>query len=792
MVSQVRKFRNTLITKGLDLVRSPLQRNGYALVFNSATTSALGMLYWAVAARSYSTDAVGLNSAAISAMMFLANISQFSLSDVLNRFIGGAGRRTPKLILLSYLFSVITGLVVASIFILGLNFWTPALGFLKATPATAIWFILAVAMWCVFVLQDSALVGLRQATWVPPENIFYSVIKIILLIIFAGSAWTIGLFTSWTMPLLLLILPVNFLIFRRLVPIHVKASIGKEEEDLSLRHITRFVAGNHASSLVWFATVNIMPLMILQLAGPTANAHFYLPWEIAYTLYLIAKNMGMSLTAEAANDRSRLGQFSYQTLIHTSMFLIPLIFAVVIGAPLILLIFGKSYAAEGVTLLRLMALSAIPNIVTQLYMSIARVQRRVGSLMIVLTSLCGMALGLSYLLVPRLGLTGPGLAWLISQSVVATVLLLTEFRPILLENVNSSLLLRLAAYPRRPFLAWKDRKIYNNIQAALPQIEKDTARVPELQKIGALSIERVFRTASDMTVAFLCSKDDGRDAGVLNLPRSQHAQKSFERQTEVIDTLQSIEALGDWRCLLPVILVEGQIKGRPYWITRRIPGKEAGTLFDQAPLRQQILIESARSIHALHTSTEKEVQINADLLERWVFEPVRDLEQSKINLSRKSGSQIQLERLSGELKESLMGKRMRTSWVHGDYWPGNILVTPDGRSLTGIVDWDQAMPDDLPYLDLLTLIITTRRWVEHKEIGDIILDLIKDATWTPEEAALLEIGGFGDAVPDEVTTRAMLLLYWLRHVRANITKSQRYHVHPLWVAKNYDAVLSRI
>ena len=53
-------------------LRDPLYRNGYALVLSSAATSVLGILYWVLAARLYSTAVIGVNSALLSALSFLA------------------------------------------------------------------------------------------------------------------------------------------------------------------------------------------------------------------------------------------------------------------------------------------------------------------------------------------------------------------------------------------------------------------------------------------------------------------------------------------------------------------------------------------------------------------------------------------------------------------------------------------------------------------------------------------------------------------------------------------------
>src|SRR5512144_1467936 len=91
-----------LRTRVISHLRHPLFQNGYALVASSATSAGLGFLFWIVAARFYSTQIVGLNSALISAMLFLSGISQLSLNSVLIRFVPHPGTETRSLVTYSY------------------------------------------------------------------------------------------------------------------------------------------------------------------------------------------------------------------------------------------------------------------------------------------------------------------------------------------------------------------------------------------------------------------------------------------------------------------------------------------------------------------------------------------------------------------------------------------------------------------------------------------------------------------------------------------------------------------
>jgi O-antigen/teichoic acid export membrane protein len=228
-------------------------------------------------------------------------------------------------------------------------------------------------------------------------------------------------------------LVINFFIFAIFVPNHVQETEdGAEQYSLSI--VARFVGGDYLSTLVWMAATNLMPLIIIEKVGPEMNAHFYLPWMITSSLYLVSRSIGMSLTVEAAKDPANLLKYSRQSLVQTAILLVPIVLIILVGAEWVLSIFGSEYAAEGAGLLRLLALSSIPNAIISLYVSIARVQRKVFRIAFFLTLLCILAITLTLIWLNQFGLTGIGMAWLASQTFVAGLLLFTEFRRILFSS----------------------------------------------------------------------------------------------------------------------------------------------------------------------------------------------------------------------------------------------------------------------------------------------------------------------------------------------------------------------
>ncbi len=784
MSTLVRISNNSLVTRLIDHLRAPLYRNGYALVLSSIGTSGLGVIYWILAAHYYTTEAVGLNSAVLSAVMLLANLAQLNLVNALNRFIPGAGRAAGRLIGSAYLISLMVALAASVVYVAGVNLWSPALAFLKRDLSLGLWFIVVTLAWCIFALQDSALTGLRQATWVPVENLLFAVTKIGLVVLLAASLPLYGILASWTIPLVLTIPPINFLIFRYLLPRHVRTT-GRQAAPIRPPEIVQYVAGDYLSSLVWVATVNMMPLLVINQLGATANAYFYLSWTMAYTLYLVSRNMGMSLVAEAAADPTNLHFYAYRTFIQSCRLLLPVIGAMIVGAPLILRLFGSDYASASANLLRLLCLSALPNTVVAIYTSVARVQRRMRSIVMVYTALCGLVLGLSFVLMPTLGIEGLGWAWLIGETIMAGILLLTELRTMwllrLMDTVKLTVVLRL---PRQLLQRWNDRRQKLSAVRLFPQIAA-TLTTPS---VANWAVQDLVQPVNEAVVVNL-GPIGQPPAAVLKLPRSNCAVTSLQTQKEVLTELFANPQLKEFSALLPAVLTDGEITGQPYTIERRLPGVDARELLLSNPAAcVRVSNVAAAAIAQLHRGTATTVVADKVVLQQWIDDPIATIRCVLARRTRPRDNLSALDRLAAELKTRLGDQTLTASWIHGDFMPGNILMSSDGAVLTGIVDWDLAAFGELPQVDVVHFLLSTRVLMEHRELGDVMRRLLEQDSWTENERAILaaSCAALGHTVVD---LRTLMLLSWLRHIAANLKKSTRYKRNWLWLIKNVEGVL---
>ncbi|MFJ9177497.1 lipopolysaccharide biosynthesis protein [Streptomyces sp. NPDC102360] len=398
---------------------SQLFRNAYALMLNTGISGVLGVGFWLAAAHYYTADAVGQGSAAIAAMKFLAGLTAVTLTGALARFIPVAGRATGRFIFRTYTGSSAVVAFAALIFLLTLDVWGPSYRFLHGT-LHGLGFVAAVVAWSLLTLQDGVLTGLRSALWVPVGNTVFSLVKLGLLVAFAGALATTGVFVSWVVAIAFSVIPLGLLVFRKLVPRHIAATDGKAEPP-SLREMGRFLAGDYTGSLFSLAVVYLVPVIIASQVSSADNAYFYIATTIGGTVNLLAINMGASLTVEGSHDPAQLAANTRAALRRMARIMLPICALLFLLAPYVLHVFGADYSDAATPLLRWFAVGAALRVVMETYFAVLRAQSRTSGLAWLQGLLCLLVLGLTLLLLPRMGLTGAGVAEISSLTVIVAI-----------------------------------------------------------------------------------------------------------------------------------------------------------------------------------------------------------------------------------------------------------------------------------------------------------------------------------------------------------------------------------
>ena len=403
-------------------LRNPLYRSGYALVVNTAGTTAVGVAYWAIAAHLYDKAAVGRSSALISALILLSSLAQLNLASALPRFLPQSGRRAGRLIGYSYGVSAAAALLGAVLFVLVIPRLSSQWEFLGNSAAVSLLFVAAAVVWGVFALEDAALTGLQQAVVVPLENTVYGVAKLGMLLAVAALLPASGIFVSWVIPLVLIVPAINWLIFRRYAR---TGRFAVQASTVTPREIARFASIDYLGALLAQAYGNLLPLLVLSALGASANGGFYIAWTITSGLSLVAVNFGTSLLVEASAAPHRLAELTRGVLVRSLAVTVAGAFVLIILAHPILAIYGGGYT-HVTGLLALLATATLPRSFVQLTWTLDRVAGRVGRAAFTQLVLAILVLGGSWLLLHHhLGSEGVGLAWTAGNMLIAVVRLPT-------------------------------------------------------------------------------------------------------------------------------------------------------------------------------------------------------------------------------------------------------------------------------------------------------------------------------------------------------------------------------
>jgi O-antigen/teichoic acid export membrane protein len=406
--------------------RDPQSRDGMALVLSSAISSAVGMLYWVVAARMFDPATVGVNTTVVSTLGLLGIIAQLNLGSAMLRFVPVVGRGARALVAACYATGIGAALVIGTGFALGAGWWAPDLQAAVGAGALVAYFVVATPFWTVFNMQDYLLTGIKRARIVPFENLGFALLKIVLLVVGGLLGFSGAIAGSWALGTAVTVVAISIYLFRVLPPHQPKGE--RPPSPVTLRAMRGFVAADWLGSMC-LTIVNFgLPLLVFAELGADSAATFGVAWQLAYALYLVPTGMGQSLVAHSAADPSDVDA-AYRTMLTKSLTLvIPAVLVLSAGSWLVLMVFGQHYAETGSLLLALSVFSAIPACVNLSEIAAARVrQHRLGQYGVTLASAL-ITIPAVLVLMPLWGLPGVGVALVAGQGIVAAVVLLRRLR----------------------------------------------------------------------------------------------------------------------------------------------------------------------------------------------------------------------------------------------------------------------------------------------------------------------------------------------------------------------------
>jgi O-antigen/teichoic acid export membrane protein len=392
-----------------------LVRSANSLVASSGVSAVLGAIFWVVAARLFDADEVGRDAALIGAMVELSTICQLNLDNVLVRFLPGVRARAGRVVAGAYGVNTLLALVLGTAFVLIVPSLSSDFAFLRHDGPVAVAFVAGLVLWGVFTLQDSALTAMRHAHWVPVENSLFGVLKLAALPLAVGLAIGHGVFLAWIVPMTILLIPVNVLIFRSVLARHraaAPAAGGPPLAELGRRRLGAFLAQDYLGQVLMRLGVTLLPILVVATLGAAENAYFYIPFTIVIAFDMMVLSIGTSIVAEAAYDEGLVREHLRTVVRRYGPLMLAGVLVLVVAAPLVLLPFGTDYAREGDTALRILAVACIPRALIFLAGAVWRLQGHGRWLLGAEALMLVLLLGTVVPLADALELTGVALAWL--------------------------------------------------------------------------------------------------------------------------------------------------------------------------------------------------------------------------------------------------------------------------------------------------------------------------------------------------------------------------------------------
>jgi O-antigen/teichoic acid export membrane protein len=402
------------------LFHIPLYSNAVYLIAANAVNALVGFAFWLIAARFYSPVDVGLASAAISGASLLAMLANFGLGYGLIRFLPHSSKNANSLLNSCFSLGSLTSIIIALIFLGGLGFWSPALLFITHNPIYLTAFLLFVLASTLSILTWETFIAQRRVGFVLAGGLIFNLLRLPLVILLAAFFPSFGIFTSVGIALGVTLLIGIFFFLPQAQPGYRPFFAVNRKVVNEMLH---FSFANYLSVLFWAAPGLVLPIIVVNLLGADLNAYFYIAWAIGGVLSVIPGAASISLFAEGSYEQERLGISVWRSLKMILLLLVPAVMLVLAFADRLLLFFGTAYAENATTLVRILAVSSLPLAINTVYLAIKRVEKKLKVIVSLTAFVAVVTLGLTYFLLPHMGINGAGIAWLISQAVIALVIM---------------------------------------------------------------------------------------------------------------------------------------------------------------------------------------------------------------------------------------------------------------------------------------------------------------------------------------------------------------------------------
>jgi O-antigen/teichoic acid export membrane protein len=381
--------------------------NAVSMMGTALVTSGFGVVFWLVAARYFSKDAVGVASASTSAMTLLGFFATLGLGTLLMGELPRRPSHARPMINAAFLITGATGFVLGLGFALLAPLISENFTALDANLLSLFFFALGVGLTAGVLVLDQTLIGLLRGGLQLIRNVVFAAGKLIallpiaLLVSDAGPGW---IYSVWTLGIAISLLT--------LVRFYTRRGTQRLRPDFEVLNDLRGSAfAHHLFNLAAKTPDLLIPVLVVGLVSAAANAAFYMAWMIAGFLFTVPWALSTMVFAIGAGEAERLAErFRFTVRLSLAFGLVANLVLLPAAGPL-LQIFGPSYAEAATTTLHILALGVFGDTIRMHYIAVHRVENRLGPALPVIWLATGLEVAAAAAGAVIGGLEGVAIGW---------------------------------------------------------------------------------------------------------------------------------------------------------------------------------------------------------------------------------------------------------------------------------------------------------------------------------------------------------------------------------------------
>ena len=407
-LSNFKVFESILLNKSFieikALLKDPFYKNSLYIYMNTIMSAGFGLIFFLIAARLYSAEYMGITSALISSAGIIVCLSGFGFQNSIIRFLPSHPNRI-SLISTSMFFSLFFTIFFSIIYIEGINFISPTLGFLNE-PFAGILFMSFLLFQLSINFFNSCFVSLRLAKYSFLQNFFLG--SRLVFVLFLTSFGILGIFSSVVIAYMTAFI-IGLLLINKL---GIAPRLIFEMHNI--RDLWTFSFANYLSDSLSIAQTSILPIFILNTIGAKEAAYFSIAFSIANILYAIPGAIFTSMFVEGSHEEP-LNVVILKSIKLNFLILIPAIFFLFFFGNYLLCLFGRDYSENAFAILKILAISSVFVAINSMVISIMKIHKDAIRLAIINLFIFILVVLFSYLLPSHIGLIGVALGWGLSQ-----------------------------------------------------------------------------------------------------------------------------------------------------------------------------------------------------------------------------------------------------------------------------------------------------------------------------------------------------------------------------------------